>query len=171
MWTFNNLSIKENVQKWVISLILNSEYLRGSFIQSLAQWYMMHSEPTVVRTLMWHHLGQNSSLFGCLNGEIYNTNHQLIPFPMVSSQILTPRPNSNQSLYFSVSTSLLAWQAGISAFWVPQKERPNIFVYGEKFRAEKWRWRKHMAYILNYGLLGEIVLGGSQTTGGNLFCP
>ena len=28
----------------------------------------------------------------------------------------------------------------------------------------------HVAYILNYGLLGETVLGGSQTTGGNLFC-
>lgn len=28
-----------------------------------------------------------------------------------------------------------------------------------------------MAYILSYGLLGETVLGGSQTTGGNLFCP
>ena len=120
--------------------------MRGSFIQSLAQVYMMHSEPTAVRTLMWHHLGQNSSLFGCLNGEIYNTNHQLVPSPMVSSQTLTPWPNSKQSLYFSASTSLLAWQAGISAFWVPQKERPNIFVYGEKFRAEKaekGRWKKH----------------------------
>lgn len=122
----------------------------------------MYSEPTVVRTLMWHHLGQNPSLFGCLNRETYNTNRQLIPFPMVSSQTLYPWPNSNQFLYFSASTSLLAWQAGISAFWVPQKERPKYLCLWRKIQSREGEIKEtHMAYILNYGLLGEAVLMSS----------
>lgn len=132
---------------------------------------MTHVEPAVLRSLMWCQIGQDSSLFGWLNGKIYNSNHKFLSL----SQWLYLKPFLFYQIQTSHFTSQFAnlfrlWQRLLhsDSFW----NRDPVTLSMEGNSGQRGRGRGNPWHIFrSYGLPAKTFFSGSWTTGGNLFCP